>query len=122
LRPEKFALLLLVLAALSSAGCGSEDVAEADANGNPEPPAVNVSVATLKPEILRDEVRLAGRLEPWVEVQVSTELGGTVQEIGFDKGRLVSEGQVLARVGTDLLEASLAEAESSLEHAESEFN
>jgi membrane fusion protein (multidrug efflux system) len=107
---------------LSSSGCGPEDVAEAEANVNPEPPPVNVSVVKLKPETLKDEVKLAGRLEPWVEVQVSTELGGTVQEIGFDKGRRVKQGQVLARIGTDLLEASLAETEAALEHAESEFN
>ena len=103
-------------------GCGSEDVAEADADANPEPPPVNVSVMKLKPETLKDEVKLAGRLEPWVEVQVSTELGGTVQEVGFDKGRRVAKGQVLARIGTDLLEASLAESVAELAHAESEFN
>ncbi len=103
-------------------GCSSEEVAEADANANPEPRPVNVSVMKLKPETLKDEIKLAGRLAPWVEVQVSTELGGTVQEVGFDKGRRVAKGQVLARIGTDLLEASLAEAEAALAHAESEFN
>ena len=103
-------------------GCGSEEAAEADANASPEPPPVNVSVMKLKPETLKDELKLAGRLEPWVAVQVSTELGGTVQEVGFDKGRRVAKGQILARIGTDLLEASLAEAEAALAHAESEFN
>ena len=90
-------------------GCGSEEVAEAEPNASPEAPAVNVSVQKLKPATLKDEVKLAGRLEPWVDVEVSTELGGTVQEIGFDKGRRVSKGQVLARIGTDLLQASFAE-------------
>ena len=103
-------------------GCGSEEAAEADANASPDPPPVNVSVMKLKPETLKDELKLAGRLEPWVAVQVSTELGGTVQEVGFDKGRRVAKGQILARIGTDLLEASLAEAEAALAHAESEFN
>jgi membrane fusion protein (multidrug efflux system) len=97
-------------------------VAEADANVVAEPPPVNVSVTKLKPETLRDEVKLSGRLDPWVEVQVSTELGGTVLEVGFDKGRRVAKGQILARVGTDLLEASVAEAQAALQHAESEYN
>jgi len=103
-------------------GCGPEEAAEAEANANPEPPPVNVSAIRLKPETLEDEVRLAGRLEPWVEVQVSTELGGTVQEIGFEKGRRVAKGRVLARVGTDLLQAALAEAKAALGHAEAEYN
>jgi len=122
LRPKTFGIFLLLLAVMLMWGCGSEEVAEADANASPEPPPVNVSVMKLKPETLKDEVKLAGRLEPWVEVQVSTELGGTVQEVGFDKGRRVTKGQILARIGTDLLEASLAEAEAALAHAESEFN
>jgi membrane fusion protein (multidrug efflux system) len=83
---------------------------------------VNVSIETIAPSILKDELQLAGRLEPWVEVQVSAELGGTVQEVGFDKGRYVAKDQVLARVGTDLLEASLAEAEAALIAAEANFS
>lgn len=122
MRLKLFGIVVLLLAAMLSLGCGSEEVAEADADANPEPPPVNVSVMKLKPETLKDEVRLAGRLAPWVEVQVSTELGGTVQEVGFDKGRRVAKGQVLARIGTDLLEASLAESVAALAHAESEFN
>ncbi len=126
MRSRAFENVLLLLAAMMIAllswGCGSGEVVEADADVVSEPPAVNVSVMTLKPEILRDEIKLSGRLDPWVEVQVSTELGGTVQEVGFDKGRRVAKGQVLARIGTDLLEASFAEAEAALQHAESEFN
>jgi membrane fusion protein (multidrug efflux system) len=87
-----------------------------------EPTPVNVSVQTIEPSILRDELQLAGRLEPWVEVQVSTELGGTVQEVGFEKGRNVAKGQVLARIGTDLFEASLAEAEAGLVAAEANYS
>lgn len=118
--------IILLLAAIAVAtlagGCGSDEVADASANVNVEPPPINVSVAKLKPQTLRDEVKLAGRLDPWVEVQVSTELGGTVQEVGFDKGRRVTKGQVLARIGTDLLEASQAEADAGLKQAESEYN
>jgi membrane fusion protein (multidrug efflux system) len=88
----------------------------------PEPTPVNVSVKKIEPGNLRDELQLAGRLEPWVEVQVSSELGGTVQEVGFEKGRYVSKGQVLARIGTDLLEASLAEAEAGLIAAEAQYS
>lgn len=115
-------MAVLAAIALLGWGCGSEEVAEVEANATPEPPPVNVSVTRLGPDTLKDEVKLAGRLEPWVQVRVSTELGGTVQEVGFDKGRRVAEGQVLARVGTDLLEAELAEAEATLEHAEAEYN
>ena len=82
----------------------------------------NVSVISLESETLEDLLRLSGRLEPWLEVEVSTELGGTVQGIEFEKGFNVSKGKVLARIGTDLLEASFAEAAAELEQAKFEFN
>lgn len=114
-------LCALGLASSFIAGCSGppEEVA---ADVSPEPPPNNVTVQNVDPGTLRDELQLAGRLEPWVEVQVSTELGGTVQEVAFEKGRNVAKGQVLARIGTDLLEASLAEAEAALVAAEANFS
>jgi membrane fusion protein (multidrug efflux system) len=79
-------------------------------------------VVKLETSELVERVVLAGRIEPWVEVDVSTELGGTVQEIGFEKGQRVKKGQVLARIGTDLLAVQLQEAEASLEEAEANYN
>jgi RND family efflux transporter MFP subunit len=78
-------------------------------------------VLKVEPSTLRDVLELSGRLEPWVEVEVSTELGGTVTEIGFEKGRHVEKGQILARIGTDMLEASLAEADAGLVAAEANY-
>jgi membrane fusion protein (multidrug efflux system) len=113
-----FAATAVVASVLAGCSGGPEEVA---ADVAPEAPPTNVSVQKIEPATLRDVLELAGRLEPWVEVNVSTELGGTVQEIGFEKGRHVSKGQVLARVGADLFEASLAEAEAGLVAAEANF-
>ena len=108
---------------LSAAGCDTPPPDEEPAgNGAYEPPPVNVSIVELEPTELTERVVLTGRIEPWVEVDVSTELGGTVQEIGFEKGQRVKKGQVLARVGTDLLLVQLQEAEASLEEAEANYN
>jgi RND family efflux transporter MFP subunit len=63
-------------------------------------------------------VELSGELEPWVHVSVSSELGGTVEMVSFQEGEHVRRGQVLARVGTDLFEAALAEAQARLEGAQ----
>jgi membrane fusion protein (multidrug efflux system) len=118
---EQRLLLTLLAAALLGWSC-AEAPEPAPEEATTEAPPVNVSVATVEPSVLKDELALAGRLEPWVEVLVSTELGGTVREVGFDKGRNVQKGQVLARIGTDLFEAALAEAEAELVAAEANFN
>ncbi|MCG6921620.1 MAG: efflux RND transporter periplasmic adaptor subunit [Acidobacteria bacterium] len=111
--------LLGALAALP--GCGSGDTrseaAPPDAEG-PRAPAVSVQVAELVPQSLVERVELSGELEPWVHVSVSAELGGTVELVGFREGEHVRKGQVLARVGTDMMEAALAEAQARLEGAQ----
>lgn len=114
-------LVLAVALCLALSGCGSEPEAVPAEEFSAEAPAVNVTVLKLEPRSLSDRVALAGRLDPWVEVEVSTELGGTVQEIGFEKGRNVKEGQVLARIGTDLFEATLEEARAELTGAEANY-
>jgi membrane fusion protein (multidrug efflux system) len=80
-----------------------------------------VSVVELEPTELNEEMVLTGRVEPWVEVDISTELGGTVEEIGFEKGQSVREGQVLARIGSDLRAVELEGAEADLLGAEAHF-
>jgi membrane fusion protein (multidrug efflux system) len=104
-------------------GCGAPAPDEGPVgNGSYEPPPVNVSVVKLEPTELTETEVLTGKIAPWVEVEVSAELGGTVQEIGFEKGQRVKKGQVLARVGTDLLDAALREAQAALEEAEANYN
>lgn len=114
-RHPAFGLAALCLPLLS---CGR---VEPQAPAAEERPPVNVKVLKLEPSELVERIELAGRIEPWVEVKVSTELGGTVEAVGFDKGDRVKEGQVLARVSTDLATAALAEAEADLAAAEANF-
>ncbi len=113
---------LLAAAVVVTAGCGSSaSVEQPPKKGSAELPSVNVSVVELKPTELTERVVLAGRVEPWVEVQVATELGGTVEEVGFEKGRVVRKGRVLARIGSDLRAAQLEGAEAQLLAAEAHY-
>ncbi len=111
---------LALLAAAWSAGCGDDStLAEA---APPEEVDVRPAVAAvpLTPETLTDVLVISGRLEPRAEVEVSTEGGGIVEEVRFDKGDRVEAGQLLARINTDLLRAALLEAEADLSGARTE--
>jgi membrane fusion protein (multidrug efflux system) len=119
-RPTLAGLVLLaILPAVP--GCGSS---AANSEGSPpgadarKDPAVSVEVRELVPQGFVETLELSGELEPWVHVSVSSELGGTVEMLGFREGEHVKAGQVLARVGTDLFEAALAEARARLEAAQ----
>ena len=116
-----YTALFVILTGIAC-GRGAEVTDDDRSTAPPPPPPVNVAVARVASEQLTERVELSGRLEPWVEVQVSSELGGMVEQIGFDKGAFVTEGQVLAQVGTDLYAAALAEAEALLSGATSTYN
>jgi membrane fusion protein (multidrug efflux system) len=114
------ALLASFAILLSSLACGTAEPQ------SPPPekaglPAVAVSITEIQPSDLIERIVLAGRLEPWVEVHVATELGGTVEFIGFEKGNRVAEGDLLARISSELHAAALAEAEADLADAEAQF-
>jgi membrane fusion protein (multidrug efflux system) len=113
-------LILLGILAVAP-GCGPGEAqsegSQPDAEGQ-KAPAVSVEVMELVPQSLVERVELSGTLEPWVHVSVSAELGGTVELVGFREGQHVRKGKVLARVGTDLFEAALAEARARLEGAQ----
>jgi len=105
-------------ALLFGAACGSQGPSADAEPASPERPPVNVTAVLLAPQGLTERIELSGELQPWVEVRVSTELGGTVEQVGFDQGDRVEAGQVLARVGSDLHQAVLDEAEAGRVEAE----
>ena len=108
---------------LVGTGCGSGEPSDSSSKeATSELPALNVSVVELRPTDFTECLVLAGRLEPWVEVQVSTELGGSVEEVSFEKGNFVQAGRVLTRVGSDLRAVELEGAEADLLAAEAHFN
>ena len=109
---------------LVGAGCGQEDGFAAEP-GAETPDAVDLRPAVEASPIpagsLTDVLEISGRLEPRAEVTISAELGGAVEEVRFDKGDRVEAGALLARVGSDLLRAALAEAEAELEGAQLDY-
>jgi len=59
-------------------------------------------------------VTATGTLQPLNEVEVGSELSGTVQEVLVDYNDRVRSGQVLAKLNTDRLQADVVEARASL--------
>ncbi|MEL6643289.1 MAG: efflux RND transporter periplasmic adaptor subunit [Pseudomonadota bacterium] len=57
--------------------------------------------------------RFVGQIEAGANVDLSFELGGRLIDIAADEGDLVSEGQVIARLDTAILQAEAARLQSS---------
>lgn len=63
-------------------------------------------------------VTATGNLEPRNQVEIGSELSGTVAKVNVDVNDEVKEGQVLAVLDTTRLQAQVLQAESSLQSAE----
>lgn len=126
-RFRRGALLLVpgtALLLLAGAGCGQEDGFAAEPEtGAPDAADLRPAVETspILSESLTDVLEISGRLEPRAEVMISSELGGAVEDVRFDKGDRIRKGALMARVGSDLLRAALAEAEAELEGAQLDY-
>ena len=67
-------------------------------------------------------VAATGTVQPVNQVDVGSELSGTVESVLVDFNDNVETGQVLARLGTDRLQAQVVEASAALESAKAKLD
>lgn len=102
------AALVLLLAVVLAPG---------PAAAQPRPPSVTVVAAARGPIV--ETATLTGTLVPRNEVLVSPRIDGVaITEILAEQGDRVTQGQVLARLSRELLDAAMAQNAAQLAHAE----
>lgn len=103
-------LVLVIVFSLLVVGCtGQAEQEAAEAEAEAEAAAA---------EDFQSVVSATGEVMPVDESVLSFPLGGQVVELLVEEGQEVSEGDVIARLDTTLLEARVAEAEAALAIAE----
>lgn len=80
--------------------------------------AVTYKTAAVSRQNLVIVVTATGTLEPVKEVQIGTEISGTVQEVLVEENDRVRKGQALARLNTEKLEAEHSQTASAVASAE----
>ncbi|MDI6838688.1 MAG: biotin/lipoyl-binding protein, partial [Rhizobiaceae bacterium] len=81
------------------------------------PPAVPVTVATLKPRSVTTWQQFSGRLEAVDRVLIRPRVAGTIQAVHFREGGLVKAGDLLVTIDPAPYEAAVAQAESQVTSA-----
>ncbi|MCI0651235.1 MAG: efflux RND transporter periplasmic adaptor subunit [Planctomycetes bacterium] len=104
---------ILGLLALLLAGAGAYQLLRGS-NASPE---AQVRFGKVARGTLSVTVAATGQLQPVTQVDVGTQVSGTLQEIFVDFNTRVSAGQVLARLNTDNLEARVANNHANLKRA-----
>jgi membrane fusion protein, multidrug efflux system len=89
---------------------------------------INVKVGEVIKKTVTPYIETVGTLKPFEEIVISPEVDGIVGSIGFDDGKTVKKGDVLAQIKDtdfklDLMraEAGLRQAEASLENTKTEY-
>ena len=91
--------------------------AMADAMASMPVPVVNVTAQPAESQDWGVEVSAIGVLEARRGVDVTTSVSGLVQQIKFESGQTVSQGQTLVQLDADVERANLSSAQASLKLA-----
>jgi RND family efflux transporter MFP subunit len=89
-----------------------------EATATPPPPAVIVAAVEPRNVPIFDE--WIGRLDGSANVDIRARVQGYVQEIAFNEGTVVNEGDLLVRIDPRSYEAALAQAQAKLAQAEAD--
>lgn len=117
------AALIVLAGAAFMMSRGKKDAAPAAATGSAQESdkkeeASNVSVIVPGQSAVASEVNITGTLSARNEMPVGAEgEGGRIAQIFVETGDHVEQGQILARINTDLLKPQVAQLTASLEEA-----
>ena len=106
-------------------GCAAHQPSEPQKEGSAVPSTVSeespssaVEVFTLSQSNFQKKLRIPGELSPYETVEVYPKIEGFIQQVYVDRGSLVHQGQLLARLVAPELEAKIVEARSKVNEAD----
>lgn len=108
-------LILLVMALLT--GCEAKSEEEV-ASSAPPPPEVDVVEVVAQPVVLSES--FTGRVEAAETVELRPRVSGYIQEVAFEEGELVEEGDLLFLIDQRPYQARIGAAQAELAQARSQ--
>lgn len=123
--PSLFLLFLITLIVMLFARIKSEQdilAAEKQAQMKKEEPAINVVTMKLVPLSIKDSINFPGTIEPWIRLDVVSEVKATVSEKLVEEGQSVKKGQVIVRLDSREYENQYNSAKASYETAQASLN
>ncbi len=112
------AILVILLISLSKAGIiGNKDE------------GIPVEIATVSEMTIVQTVSATGKIQPEVEVKISSEVSGEIIQLAVKEGQVVKKGELLVKINPDLYTsgynrtlAGLSGSKASLSQADASFN
>lgn len=76
-----------------------------------------VEIAKIEPIDITETVAATGKIQPEIEVMLSSEVSGEIIELPVKEGQQVEKGDLLVRINPDLIQAALSQAQAGLQNA-----
>jgi membrane fusion protein (multidrug efflux system) len=109
-RPGRAALAAVCLTVVGASACRKETP--------PPPPPPEVSVVTVRPTTVEDDVAFTGQVQAYRTVQVRAQVAGVIVARPFTEGTEVRAGDVLYRIDPTTSQADLRSARARLAEAQ----
>lgn len=78
---------------------------------------VKVAVGKAEVQNITESVTANGKIQPEVEVKISSDVSGEIKEMYIKEGDSVRSGQILARIDPELYQSALARTEAALNNS-----
>jgi HlyD family secretion protein len=98
------ALIIFVMIAKSAGWIGNKD-------------SIKVSVAKAEKKTITESVSANGKIQPEIEVKISSDVSGEIKELYIKEGDSVYAGQLLARIDPELYQSAMDRSEASLNNS-----
>ncbi len=107
-------LLLIIVALLLAVVVGGKAMGLFGKSDNSK------SVTTEKVELkeIVETVSATGKIQPEVEVKISSEVSGEILELPFKEGQQVKKGDLLVKVNPDLIQSALSRSQASYQNVQ----
>lgn len=76
-----------------------------------------VEIAIIEPIDITETVSATGKIQPEIEVMLSSEVSGEIIELPVKEGQQVEKGDLLVRINPDLIQSALSQAQAGLQNA-----
>ena len=80
-----------------------------------------VEIAEIKPLDIVETVSATGKIQPEVEVKLSSEVSGEIIELPIAEGQTVEKGDLLVRINPDIYQSNLQRSQASMENARANY-
>lgn len=80
-----------------------------------------VEITQIEPIVIVETVSATGKIQPQLEVKLSSEVSGEIIELPIVEGQLVEKGELLVRINPDIYESSLVRSRAGLQNVQSNY-